>query len=85
MFADFGAVATIGAASVSGLFDSAYGESLNGMATGFVPVFSCASSDVLSIAEGQALSIGAMNFTVASVEHDSTLKNGLATLRLEKA
>lgn len=78
------AVATIGAASVEGIFDSAYGESL-GMVGGYVPVFICASADVSSIAEEQAITISATNFKVAGVEHDHILKTGMTTLRLEKA
>lgn len=78
------ALATIGAASVAGVFDSAYGETM-GMVGGYSPVFICASADVSSIAEGQAITISATAFTVAGVEHDHALKTGLTTLRLEKA
>jgi len=77
-------LATIGAASVGGIFDSAYGESMGGMVGGYGPVFICASADVSSIAEAQAITVGALNFTVAAVEHDSALKTGMTTLRLEK-
>ena len=77
------ALATVGADSVEGIFDSAYGEGL-GMVAGYVPVFICASDDVSSIAEGQAITISATAFTVAGVEHDHVLKTGLTTLRLEK-
>jgi hypothetical protein len=78
------AMATIGAASVAGIFDSAYGETM-GLVGGYVPVFICASADVSGIAEEQAITISATNFKVAGVEHDHALKTGLATLRLEKA
>lgn len=77
------AVATIGATAVEGIFDSVYAETL-GMIGGYVPVFICASANVSSVTEGQAMIISAINFKVAGVEHDHILKTGLATLRLEK-
>lgn len=79
------AQATIGATTVDGVFDSAYADSVSGLVGGYMPVFICASSDVSSIAEGQAITISATSFTVAGVEHDHVLKTGLTTLRLEKA
>ena len=78
------AVATIGADSVGGVFDSAYGDSMH-MVGGYTPVFICSSADVSGIEEGQAVALGSINFTVAGIEHDHALKTGLATLRLEKA
>lgn len=78
------AVATIGAVDVAGIFDSQYGDTL-GLVSGYTPAFICASADVSAVAEGQTITVGAINFTVAGVEHDSALRTGFCVLRLETA
>ncbi len=78
MFADFAVTATIGAASVQGIFDTAYADAL-GMG-GYAPVFTCAASDVPTIAAGDAITIGGDAYTVGTVEPDGT---GIVRLRLE--
>lgn len=74
------AVATIGAASVSGVFDSAYGESLNGMVAGFVPAFTCASADVAGVAKNTAVSVNGVSYLVEEINPDGT---GITVLKLE--
>lgn len=79
-FADFGIAATLNGASVTGIFDDAYGEAFGGMVMGSGPMFRCQSS--AGHAAGQALVIGATTYTVTGVEPDGT---GLTVLRLDKA
>lgn len=77
------AVATIGVNAVDGVFGSEYAEAF-GVIGGSSPVFVCASADVAGIVEGQSLTIAGVAFTLAADPvHDSILKTGLATLKLE--
>jgi hypothetical protein len=80
-FADFGVNATIGAATVRGIFDAAFAESL-GFVGGTTPQLLCASADVTSVVEGTAVTIAAVSYTVAEIHPDGT---GITLLRLETA
>lgn len=79
-FADFGTVATIGAASVTGIFDQPAAEAFGML--GSDPTFTCATSDVSGVAAGQALTIAGTGYTVTAVKPDGT---GIAVLHLDKA
>lgn len=75
----FAVAATVGAATVNGIFDKAYFESIN--VQGDQPMFLCASADVASVVHGTAVTISAVNYKVVGVEPDGT---GMTLLRLEK-
>lgn len=79
-FVDFGVTATIGAASVRGIFDTPSAEMLG--IGGSDPTFTCATADVVSVAAGQAVTINAVAYTVTAVKPDGT---GLTVLHLDKA
>lgn len=74
------ALATIGADQIAGLFRGPFQSAL-----GFVdtnkPSFLCPSANVASVAEGTAVTIDAVGYSVASVEKDLTL--GISRLILE--
>lgn len=78
-FIDFGTAATIGAATVVGLFDKSYGEAF-GIIAGNYPVFRCLTS--VGMARGNTLLIGGTTYTVVSIEADGT---GIDLCRLEAA
>lgn len=79
-FADFGTVATIGAASVTGIFDVPTAEAFGVL--GSDPTFTCATADVSGVAAGQAVTIAAVAYTVTAVKPDGT---GITVLTLDKA
>ena len=79
-FADFGTVATIGAASVTGIFDVPTAEAFGMLGTD--PTFTCAAADVSAVSAGQALTINSVGYTVTAVKPDGT---GLTVLVLDKA
>lgn len=79
-FVDFGVTATIGAASVSGIFDTPSAEMFG--IGGSDPTFTCATADVVSIAAGQAVTIAGTDYTVTAVKPDGT---GLTVLHLDKS
>jgi hypothetical protein len=79
-FVDFGVVATIGAATVTGIFDVPTAETFGMLGTD--PTFTCAAADVPGIAAGQAVTINAVAYTVTAVRPDGT---GVTVLTLEKA
>ena len=79
-FYDFGVVATIGSASVTGVFDMPTAESFG--IIGSDPAFTCASADVSGVAAGQAVTIAGVGYTVTAVRPDGT---GLTVLTLDKA
>ena len=80
LFLDFGTVATIGAASVNGIFDNITLSEFGILGSG--PKFLCKASDVPGIAFGQAVTIEAVAYTVTEVRPDGT---GLVELILDKA
>ena len=79
-FVDFGVVATIGAATVTGIFDVPTAEAFGMLGTD--PTFTCAAADVPGIAAGQAVTINAVAYTVTAVRPDGT---GVTVLTLDKA
>ena len=79
-FIDFGTAATIGAATVIGIFDVPTAEAFGMLGT--YPTFTCAAADVPGIAAGQAVTINAVAYTVTAVRPDGT---GVTVLTLEKA
>ena len=79
-FVDFGVVATIGAATVIGIFDVPTAETFGMLGTD--PTFTCAAADVPGIAAGQAVTINAVAYTVTAVRPDGT---GVTVLTLDKA
>ena len=86
---DFGTAASYtpsggSAATVNGIFDNDFVEVDAGGGVGIAlqqPRFLCRTADVSSAAEGDALVIGAVNYTVRIVQDDGT---GITTLVLEK-
>ena len=74
------AVATIGAAQVEGIFDNAYLDALG--FSGATPVFNCISSAVSGVAQGDAVAIGGINYTVIRIEPDGI---GMTRLVLQEA
>ena len=78
--ADFAVSATKnGSATVSGVFDKAYGEAY-GMIAGNDPVFRCPTAS--AVVRGNTLLIGGVTYTVTHVEGDGT---GWDVCRLEAA
>ena len=63
------ATATIGAAQVEGIFDNAYADALG--FSGTTPIFECISSAVTSVAQGDAVVISGINYTVSRIEPDA--------------
>ena len=80
---DFGVAATIGSATVYGIFDDAY-ESVN-IATGEItttaPRFLCRTSDVTSVAQSTTVTIGGVSYKVINIEPDGTGMTALALSR----
>lgn len=85
---DFGTAATYTptggeATTVNGIFERDYAAVNAGGAIDFAitsPAFQCRTSDVSSAAEGDAIVIGGVNYTVRVVMDDGT---GLTMLQLE--
>lgn len=74
--------ATIGADTVTGLFDNGYAD-LNGMIGGSHPTLLCISADIPAVVNGTALTINATAYTVAGTpQPDGT---GLTLLQLREA
>lgn len=80
-FADFGVSVTIGGVAGIGIFDNAYAQAL-GFTAGTSPVLIVKAADVPAVAQGDAVVVATLNFTVAGIEPDGT---GLALLRLQEA
>lgn len=72
-------IATIGAASFPVIFSNGYAESLNFIG-GSSPQIKCAASDVSSVVEGTAVTVNAINYTVAEIHPDGS---GITVLKLE--
>ena len=62
--------ATIGAADVVGYFEDEYVEVDN--ISGFMPVFTCATADVISVAQDTTAVINTVNYAVITNEADGT-------------
>ena len=80
---EFGVAATIGTATVYGIFDDAF-ESVviaTGEVTMTAPRFLCRTADVTSVAQGTAVTIGGVAYKVINIEPDGT---GMTALALSK-
>lgn len=71
--------ATVGGVVVAGVFDNAYADPLG--FSGSTPSLLCASADVSTAAQGTAVAVNGVNYTVAGIEPDGT---GMTRLLLEK-
>jgi hypothetical protein len=80
MFSDFGVDATLNGTAVRGIFDDAYMDPL-GMA-GSQPALLCASADVSAAAQGTAVVVNSVNYTVGSTQPDGT---GMTRILLQEA
>ena len=74
--------ATIGAATVAGVFRQAYTDTAGGLAAGSSPIFDCLASAVPTIARGNTVVINSVNYTVVGIEPDGA---GWVSLILQKA
>lgn len=75
------AAATVGGVpGISGIFDDAYIDPL-GM-SGSQPSLLCASADVSAAAQGAAVVVNAVSYTVGSIQADGT---GMTRLLLQEA
>lgn len=72
--------ATVGAATVSGIFDAAYVSPFD-LAAGSRPVLHCATADVAGYGFGTAVVVNGVNYTVAEAQPDGA---GMTLLLLEK-
>lgn len=79
-FTDFAVTATVGASTVTGLFDNGYGEALD-YAAGSKPSFMCVEDDLPAMTLGTTTAtIGGTTYTIVETKPDGF---GLATLVLE--
>lgn len=72
--------ATIGGATVRGIFDDAYQDLLG--ISGSSPAMLCASADVSAVAQGAAVTINSVAYTVSSVQPDGA---GMTRLLLSES
>lgn len=79
-FADFGIDATVGAGTVRGIFDNAYGEAF-GLVSGTTPAFTCSTADVSDVDVGESITINAVAYSVTEVRPDGT---GVTVLVLQQ-
>lgn len=70
-------LATVGGVSVGGIFDNAYTDPL-GFAGSF-PALTCASADVSTAAQGTAVVVDGVSYTVAAIKPDGS---GITLLQL---
>ena len=81
-FTDFASIATIGANSVSGLFDHGYAEAF-GLGAGAKPSLLCKTADLPALTLGTTTAvIDTITYTIVESQPDGF---GLATLILERA
>jgi hypothetical protein len=73
-------LATVGGASVGGIFDNAYADPMG--FGGSFPALTCASADVSTAAQGTAVVVGGVNYTVVAPKPDGT---GMTLLQLAEA
>jgi hypothetical protein len=79
-FADFGETATWkGSTSITVIFDNAY-QLAYGLVEGTNPVILAKAADVPGVAQGDAISLRSVNYTIADIEPDGT---GMTVLRLK--
>ena len=79
-FVDFGTAATIGAATVTGIFDVPTAETFGVLGTD--PTFTFKTSDAPSVAAGNSVTVDSATWTVTAVRPDGT---GLTVISLDKA
>lgn len=80
---DFGVAATIGGATVNGIFDNDFIEVETGAGVGVAlqqPRFTCRTADVSGVVEGTSATISGVSYTVRIVQPDGT---GMTDLILE--
>lgn len=80
-FRDWGVDATVDSAAVRGIFDNDYLTAL-GVTAGTGPVLLCAAADVASADQGDAVTVGAISYTITGIEPDGT---GMVLLRLAES
>lgn len=73
--------ATVDGVTVNGIFSNDYAEAF-GAVSGTAPTLSCVSSEVTSAAQGDAVTIGAVSYTISKVRADGT---GWTVFDLEKS
>jgi hypothetical protein len=81
---DFGVAATYNGGIILGIFDNDFIEADAGGGVTFAlqqPRFHCRTADVSSAAEGDALVVGGVNYTIRVVQDDGT---GMTMLVLER-
>ena len=81
---DFGVAATYSGGTINGIFDNDFVEVDAGGGVGFAlqqPRFGCRTADVSTAAEGDTITINAVDYTMRIVQDDGT---GMTTLVLEK-
>jgi hypothetical protein len=78
---DFAVAATLQGVAVNGIFDETYMEPIGNVVEGRAPIFTCATTAIPAVSQGQTLVIGARTFKVRGVEPDGT---GVTRLRLEE-
>lgn len=79
-FVDFGVDATVGGATVRGIFDNAFLTSL-GVTAGTGPVLLLTAASAGSAAPGDSVTIAATPYTITGIEPDGT---GMVLLRLQE-
>jgi hypothetical protein len=72
--------ATLNGAAITGKFDNAYTDPLG--FSGSSPALTCASADVSAAAQGMAVVVDAVNYTIAAIKPDGT---GMTVLVLQEA
>ena len=79
---DFGTAATwsVGPATVNGIFDQEYLQTLGVDSAN--PVFVCRAADVSGVAKGQTLTVNSVGYSIVGIHPDGT---GVVALELRKA
>ena len=80
---DFGLAATIGSATVYGVFDDAYtgiSEATGEVAT-TAPQFTCRTIDVTSVVQGTTVTINSIAYKAINIEPDGT---GISVIQLSR-
>jgi hypothetical protein len=80
MLADFGLSVTIGGVTVQALFDDSYTDAMQ--FSGSFPALTCASADVSTVAQGAAVVVNSISYTVAAIKPDGS---GVTLLQLVEA
>ena len=73
------AIGTFSFGDVDGLFSNNYADALG--FSGTSPVFVCSKTDAASVAQGDAVVIGGINYTISRIEPDA----GMTRLVLQEA